>query len=470
MLFTSPIFFVFLLATFLLCALSRPKHRNFVLLIASGIFYGYWDWRFLGLIGFSILLNFFCARGIADGKDAGDRARTQRFLWWSVALNLGLLGVFKYFAFFVSSFFDLLQAIGLPASQPVIHIVLPVGISFFTFQTMSYTIDVYRGRVSPVPSILDFALYVSFFPQLVAGPIERAETFIPQVLSRNRVLGNDWAAALHLIVWGYFKKVYIADSVAVYVNRVFALSDPSGFEAALAVYAFAVQIYCDFSGYTDIARGVAKLFGFELMLNFNLPYFAKNPQEFWTRWHISLSSWLRDYLYIPLGGNRGGQLKTWRNLMLTMLLGGLWHGAAWNFVIWGFYHGLLLIVHRRLSTADLRGLGLRDIPNWLSIGVMFQFTAYGWLLFRATSWSQIVLFSSRILQPWQGFSMAEVYGLLPYAAPLAAVQLLQYRTGRLMFLDAKWGAPEVRAVIYGVMIYLCLFHGVSSQSFIYFQF
>ena len=274
------------------------------------------------------------------------RARRKWWLVLSLISNLSVLGFFKYFNFFVDSVQAGLAALGMNTSLPVLQVVLPVGISFYTFQSLSYTIDVYRGRLRACRSLLDFALFVAFFPQLVAGPIERAEALVPRVLSSrvfNLVVARD---ALVLMAWGFFKKLVIADNVGVIANRVFSMKDP-GFEMLWAgVFAFGVQIYADFSAYTDIARGTARWLGFDLMKNFDHPYVAVSPSDFWRRWHISLSSWFRDYLYIPLGGSRHGLPRTLLNVMITFVISGLWHGAAWNFVLWGTFHGLLLVVER----------------------------------------------------------------------------------------------------------------------------
>jgi alginate O-acetyltransferase complex protein AlgI len=357
--------------------------------------------------------------------------------------------------------------------------VLPVGISFYTFQTMSYTIDVYRRELKPTSDFLDFALFVSFFPQLVAGPIERAKNLLPNI-AEPRILSWDAlrrGAVLCLV--GLIKKIVIADGIAPSVEAIYSSSDPSRLDIIFATWLFAIQIYCDFSGYTDIARGVAKMLGFRLMRNFAQPYFAADPQEFWRRWHISLSTWLRDYLYISLGGNRGGHWKTYRNLMATMTLGGLWHGAAWNFVLWGMYQGGLLAMHRAFSGAHKRvGEGVRRTfgANLLRIGMIalfFQVVSYGWLLFRAGSFGQIVDFSGRLL----GTIPAPTTISVP-APPLAALlamgvlfvwDLMVERTGDVQFY-ARWHIA-VRAIIFAVMVYLLAFGATTATSaFIYFQF
>jgi len=339
---------------------------------------------------------------------------------------------------------------------------------------MSYTIDIYRGKMKPIHSFLDYMLFVLYFPQLVAGPIARAADLIPQVIHPRTITRVQIRAGLWLVLWGFFKKMVIADNLAPIVDKVFDAPDvPGGAQCLLAVYAFAIQIYCDFSGYTDIARGLGKLMGFELALNFNLPYLAKNPAEFWHRWHISLSSWLRDYLYIPLGGNRHGTTKTYRNLMLTMLLGGLWHGAAWNFVIWGGYHGLLLSLHRLLrgepAGSDARRAG--PVGSFVSWVIMFHLTCLGWFFFRATSLSQIGTFLKRI-----GTDLVFDQQIAAMAFPLVFFGGLLW-TLELWLRNAddartrwgwRWGLGPVTVSVLLAAVFLLTPSG--SRQFIYFQF
>lgn len=309
---------------------------------------------FLLLLLLTVVVDYSAARLIHASENEKRRKRTLLF---SVFVNLGILSYFKYANFFLENALLLLNSIGFHVDPMTLQIILPVGISFYTFQSMSYTIDVFRGRVAPASNIMDYALYVSFFPQLVAGPIERSSHLLPQILSPRRVSWEKIQIGLYYIASGLFLKIFMADNLARLVNPVFAASDPqTGFCYLLTGYAFAFQIYGDFAGYSWIAKGLGAILGFEIMDNFNLPYFSKNPQEFWRRWHISLSSWLRDYLYIPLGGNRKGQVKTVRNLFLTMLLGGLWHGAKMTFVAWGFFHAVLLALHH-LVTGNNKGTG-----------------------------------------------------------------------------------------------------------------
>ncbi len=344
MLFNSLEFVVFFAVVLALYSVLNHPRQNALLLVASYVFYGAWDYRFLLLLIGTTLVDY--AVGLAIDRRSDPAAR-RRILMFSIVANLGVLGVFKYFNFFADSLVEFAGLFGLSVSPVTLNIVLPVGISFYTFQSMAYTIDVYRGHLKPCRSLPDFALYVTFFPQLVAGPIERATHLLPQIYARRVMTAEKIGSGLSLIALGFFKKVVMADNLAPTVNEIFAKQGGYTAEEVLvgAIF-FAFQIYGDFSGYTDIARGTSRVLGFELMDNFREPYFARSPSDFWQRWHISLSTWLRDYLYISLGGNRGGRLTTYRNLILTMLLGGLWHGAAWNFVWWGLYHGTLLVGYR----------------------------------------------------------------------------------------------------------------------------
>lgn len=451
------------------------RGQNAFLVLASCFFYASWDWRFLAPLLFTTSLDYWVARRMEAGLAAGEPPSSRRkYLLLSVVSNLGLLGFFKYFNFFAQSAVQLAQSLGLDIGLRSFEIVLPLAISFYTFQALSYTVDVYRGELHATKSFWDFFLAVLYFPHLIAGPIQRAATLLPQVVNPRRIRRDQVQEGLHLIAWGFFKKVFIADNLAPIVDAAFSSPTPSGGVTVLAVYAFTFQIYCDFSGYTDIARGIAKIMGFDFVLNFNLPYFATNPSDFWRRWHISLSSWLRDYLYKPLGGSRDGALLTNRNLLLTMVLGGLWHGAAWNFVLWGLYHGVLLVGHRLVEPA-LAGPGrlLARAPGlwWLlRVAAMFMLTCYGWLLFRASSLDQVVAMTASLAQPLQGIdgdSMARVTWII---LPLLLVQVIQARSGELFFMKLPSIPPSMRVVGYSIMLYLTLFLGGQPQSFVYFQF
>jgi D-alanyl-lipoteichoic acid acyltransferase DltB (MBOAT superfamily) len=362
----------------------RGRPRRLWLLAASYVFYGAWDWRFLGLLMFSTAVDYGVGRALGRMTDEG---RRRLVLALSVVVNLSILGFFKYFDFFTDSAIRLLGNLGLEADPVFLEIILPVGISFYTFQSMSYAIDVYRRRIEPCTDPVLFACYVAFFPQLVAGPIERAQQLLPQLARDARPPG--WSriqSALGLILLGLVKKVVIADQLAPVVERAFGGADDASAAALVfGVVAFALQIYGDFSGYTDIARGSARLFSIELMHNFREPYLSRSITEFWRRWHISLSTWLRDYLYISIGGNRGTVARTYRNLMITMVLGGLWHGASWTFVAWGALHGIFLCVHRAFGRPSHEDLRLTSPRGLVAVTGTFALVCFAWVFFRATS-------------------------------------------------------------------------------------
>ena len=471
MLFNSLTFLLFFSAVYVSYRAlgKRPKLQNRLLLIASYVFYGYWDWRFLFLIAASTALDYWLGSLIVQHP-----LQKRRILVTSVTFNLGLLFLFKYFNFFIENFVVMMKGIGLDASSPALDIMLPLGISFFTFQKMTYIIELYKGHLEARYDFLDFALFVCFFPLLLSGPIERATSLLPQI-SKPRVMTADHIKeGIWLITWGLFQKVYIADNIAPMVNKIFAPDwSGTGAEALVGIYAYAIQIYCDFSGYTDIARGVAKLLGFDIRLNFDLPYFATNPSDFWRRWHISLSSWLRDYVYIPLGGSREGEWRTARNLFLTMVLVGLWHGAAWTFVLWGAYQGGLLISYRLVARSAFRARWLPElglVGKALAIIGMFHLTCLGWLLFRAQSFGQVVDFVSLIAGQFAPgpAALTLLESLLGYAAILVVVQMIQYT--RHTALIREQASLPVRGVVYGILVYLMVLHGGVSESFIYFQF
>ncbi len=476
MLFNSIAFVAFLPVVLIAYYLLGHRGQNRLLLAASLFFYACWDWRFLSLLFVTVIVDFYVAQYLDRLAAANAPARKRKaVLAISMGANLAILGFFKYFNFFADSLRSVLAAFGLDVGITTLKIILPVGVSFYTFQSMSYTIDVYRGELAATRNFWDFSLFVSFFPHLVAGPIMRAVDLLPQILRPRRTSAAQIRDGLHLIVWGFWKKVFVADNLAPLVNQIFALSSPTGFQALVAVYAFAFQIYCDFSGYTDIARGVAKLMGFELVLNFNMPYFSSSPKEFWTRWHISLSGWLRNYLYIPLGGNRGGNRTVYRNLMLTMVLGGLWHGAAWNFVLWGIYQGGLLVLHRMMEPwldrwFSAKTPATRSLSFAIRLFVMFQLTCYGWLLFRAGSVAQIATMTKSLLHPFAGFDGALAWQVALMAAPLMMIECVQYWSGRMDFLNFRWIPIEARAACYSVLLYLVIFRAAEAQAFIYFQF
>ncbi len=426
------------------------------------------------LIWLTTGVDYFLALKLHETRKKDTR---KIFLTLSLCLNLGILGFFKYFNFFADSLAGLFLALGYQPDFVTLRIILPVGISFYTFQSMSYVVDVYRGHLKPAKNLQDFALYIAYFPQLVAGPIERASHLLPQI-ERPRILeGQQIKRGVFLILWGLFKKVIIADNMAAIVNPIFGQSGPvNGAQAIVGIYAFAFQIYGDFSGYSDIARGLAKMMGFDIMRNFNLPYFAQNPQDFWRRWHISLSTWLRDYLYIPLGGSRKGELRTYINLMITMILGGLWHGADWTFMIWGMYHGGLLCGHRlflRNQSKKAQAVSFHA-GSLFKIILMFHLTCLGWLLFRSQSLSQAGMFLQGIISPWtwDWDSLRYLKQFSFYASSLLIVQMIQYWNQNLNYI---YTAPKVvrlsvGTLLLGVVMISLLVGLPNATEFIYFQF
>ncbi|MBL4847122.1 MAG: MBOAT family protein [Planctomycetes bacterium] len=472
MLFHTYAFWLFLAVVILLYRALGHRDQNRLLLVASYVFYGAWDWRFLSLIALSTAVDFFVARGIGRSRGGSSSLSAKHWLWVSLSVNLGLLGVFKYYGFFAEQLTALLEAMGVAAHPPVLALVLPVGISFYTFQTLSYTVDVYRGKTEPVANPLDFALYVSFFPQLVAGPIERSTRLLPQIQTARSA--PDYRAGCYLILLGLFKKVVIADTMAPIVNGIFSapLAELGGLEVLVGVYAFAFQVYGDFSGYSAIARGVAACLGFDLMVNFRHPYFATSPSDYWSRWHISLSTWLRDYVYIPLGGSRGTTWKTYRNLMLTMLIGGIWHGAGWTYVAWGALHGVLLCLWRpfeRFKGPDPAEAWGR-LVKFLLVVLVFHLMCLGYLFFRAQSMAQALEMLALLTKPTMTTRALGALGVvLFYAAPLMAYEAYLERVGNLNdLLSRPW---QTRAAIYAVAC-LALWFSPSPEvhEFIYFQF
>ena len=469
--FNSYLFWIFFAVVIVLYRVLPHRGQNRMLLAASYLFYGAWDARFLLLIALSTLVDFLVAKRITATPD---RVTARRWCALSITVNLGILGVFKYFDFFTTSFARLLESFFNYETDPVtLNIILPVGISFYTFQTLSYTIDVYRGHTKPATNLLDFALYVAFFPQLVAGPIERSHRLLPQIVNPRPPRKGAFANGLYLVISGLFAKIVIADNMAFICNGIFAASEDQvgGIDRLVGIYAFAFQIYGDFYGYSAIARGIALWMGIDLMANFRMPYFARSPGEFWKRWHISLSSWLRDYLYIPLGGNRGGPWRTCRNLMITMLLGGLWHGAGWTFVLWGLYQGLLLCAYRPFENhfQQSRPSTLRRLGETF---LFFNLVCLGWLFFRAESLPQVWLFLSEILFTDFTATFLTVYGLgaiLYLVGPFLLFEVWLSRRGDLLALTSSpWGW---RAAAYLYALFMLLTHQPHrSSEFIYFQF
>ncbi len=464
MFFNSLVFAIFLPTVVGLYWLSPAKGRPYLLLVASYVFYGWWDVRFLSLIMISTVVDWYVARRMNPVEDQSLR---RRWLMVSLVANLGMLGFFKYWNFFVDSAASMLTSMGLEPNLPTLQVLLPVGISFYTFQTLSYVIDVYRRDLDPEPKLSQFALFVAFFPQLVAGPIERARHLLPQLRNLPDSMRQiDWPGSMLLILRGLFRKVVIADGVAPLVNEVFATPGRYGsITVAVGVIAFSLQIYGDFAGYTDIARGTARMFNVDVMENFRAPYFSRGFSEFWRRWHISLSTWLRDYLYVPLGGNRGSRWHTYRNLMVTMLLGGLWHGAAWGFVVWGALHGLYLVVERWWSR-DRRGAP-RQVA--LPVALVFGIVTLTWIPFRAPTLSQASEVFQALFGPMTGGQLHAAPLVVGLLGLLSIVLDKADLDGRV---DPVVNAPAMaRGLVYGgAMVAAVLFASSSAVPFIYFQF
>lgn len=475
MVFNSLPFLIFLVAFLPFYFLWKGKTRLWWCLAGSYLFYGWWDWRFLGLIIFSTLVDFAIGAKMSQEEEAVSR---KRLLWLSIGVNLGVLAFFKYFNFFADSLQEAMATIGWDLSWNTLHIILPVGISFYTFQSMSYTIDIYRRDLVPEPSLLRFATFIAFFPQLVAGPIVRAKTFLPQLRKDQSFSWDNFYLGAGQMLWGFFKKVAIADTLALFVDQCFQAPHNYGsLHLTIGVFFYAFQIYCDFSGYSDIAIGLARMMGFRFPLNFRTPYFSQNFSEFWTRWHITLSSWLRDYLYISLGGNRKGYWKTMRNLMITMLLGGLWHGAGWTFVFWGLLHGLYLVfqrlaqpywqkLHQQLKTPTI-------LQGSLNILIVFSLTCLAWVFFRSSNFNQALVLLERI-GSLDGFSwsavinkFAVIQGALLIGILLSVeISNLQWNYQRKIKVQ-----PVFRALSFAILLWLIAFFGTfGANAFIYFQF
>lgn len=522
MIFNSIPFFVFIGIFFPLYFALRGKARLVLCLLASYFFYGWWDWRFLSLIAFSTFVDYFVGLRLDETED---RAVRKRLLITSMVVNLGFLAFFKYFNFFIGSFKDMLTGFGYDGSLTSLNIILPVGISFYTFQSMSYTIDAYFKKIKVEKDFLRFATFISFFPQLVAGPIVRASDFLPQFQKDRDFEWNRFTAGLGQVVWGFFKKVAVADSLAPFVDQCFAAPETFGsLHLIIGVIFYSFQIYCDFSGYSDIAIGLARIMGFDFPENFNKPYFSKNFSEFWTRWHISLSSWLRDYLYIPLGGNRGGTLGSWliiavfmalsvlltgiwwiaiiylivaagtyfymaqsdanrknaynyMNLMDTMLLGGLWHGASWAFVFWGFLHGMYLVVQRLGGPIWNQMLDTVRTPKFvkdvLAVAMVYFFTCLAWIYFRAPDFeiaNQVIAGIASL----EGMSFGAVINKFWVIKGILLIGLLlsvEVLDEQLTFWKLLQTHPVFRVLaIVGLLWVIAFMGSFGANSFIYFQF
>jgi alginate O-acetyltransferase complex protein AlgI len=476
MLFNSVEFLIFLPIVFIVYWFVLKNHvrlQNFFLLVAGYVFYGWWDWRFLFLLMLSSTVDYIVGLGLGRTDDEKKR---KLILLLSISFNLGLLGFFKYFNFFADSFTVLLTKLGVQVNPLSLNVILPVGISFYTFQSLSYTIDVYKRKMEPTKDALAFYTFVSFFPQLVAGPIERAIRLLPQ-FSVKRTFNVDLAKdGIKQALWGMFKKVVIADNLAPYVQDIFKHhSQYNGSTLLLGVIYFAIQIYCDFSGYSDIAIGTAKLFGFNLMRNFALPYFSRDIAEFWRRWHISLSTWFRDYVYIPLGGSRVSKLKAVRNTLIVFTVSGFWHGANWTFIVWGFFNGLLLVI-LLLINKSRNNLGIvaegrifPTVKEVAQIGLTFFLTLIAWVFFRSENIAQSFaylgqMFSPSLFQLPSGLFRANFYLVII----LLVIEWIQ--RDKLHPLQFDKVPVYFRWVAYYALLFMILNKGGHQESFIYFQF
>ena len=478
MLFNSIDFAIFLPIVFILYwfATNRNlKMQNLLIVLASYLFYGWWDWRFLSLIFFSTLVDY--AIGLALLNE-NNQSKRKIFLWTSIVVNLGLLGFFKYYNFFVDNFVTAFSFFGSPITGNSLDIILPVGISFYTFQTLSYSIDVYKRKLEPTKDFIAFTGFVSFFPQLVAGPIERATNLLPQFYKKREF---DYAKAvdgMRQILWGLFKKIVIADNCAEFANQIFNNSgDYSGSTLVIGAIFFTFQIYCDFSGYSDIAIGTSRLFGFNLMQNFNFPYFSRDMAEFWRRWHISLSTWFRDYIYIPLGGSRGGTWLNVRNIFIIFIVSGFWHGANWTFVVWGALNALyflpLLLAKKNRNNIGVvaEGRYLPNIKEFVSILLTFTLTVFAWIFFRATNIGHATQYIGGILNK----SLFSIPEILPLSIIfLVAGFIFMEWLGRghqfaLQYFGNKLRRTS-RYALYFAIIFSIFWFGGKEQAFIYFQF
>jgi alginate O-acetyltransferase complex protein AlgI len=470
MIFNSKDFLLFIIVFFLMFGIVPNKKKNLFILGASYFFYGYWKWQFLSLILLSTLIDYVCGLYIYKYINL---PKKKIFLCISIFSNLGILVFFKYFNFFLNNINTTFELFGISTSLTHLNIILPMGISFYTFQSLSYSIDVYRGSVRPTKNFTVFALYVSYFPQLVAGPIERASKLLPQLLKERQYSIENLNSGLSLIILGLFKKCVIADNLALIANTIF--NSPETFSGSITwigMYAFAFQIYGDFSGYTDIARGISRMLGIDLMLNFKNPYFAQNPSDFWRRWHISLSQWLRDYLYIGLGGNKGSKLKTYRNLMLTMTLGGLWHGASWNFIFWGVYHGGLLILHRKLEkfiTQFYKKLKVKEKHQVIINRVIFfHLICFSWVLFRANSIIDVFIIMSNLFHFYIGY-FSYTIDFFFYVTLIVAVDYLEFKNNSNNLLESVRASLKIPISVAFILI-IVFIGAFNNNEFIYFQF
>jgi alginate O-acetyltransferase complex protein AlgI len=478
MLFNSLDFALFLPIVFILYWFVFQKNlkwQNAFVFVASYVFYAWWDWRFLSLILFSTLLDFWVGVGLSNQENSFKR---KVLLWISISVNLSFLGFFKYYNFFLDNFVKAFSFFGSPINIQGLDILLPVGISFYTFQTMSYSIDVYKRKLEPTKDFIAFGAFVSFFPQLVAGPIERATNLMPQFFSKREFDYNKAVDGCRQILWGLFKKIVIADNCAGFVETIFTgYQEYNGATLFLGAVFFAFQIYGDFSGYSDIAIGTSRLFGFNLMQNFAFPYFSRDMAEFWRRWHISLSTWFRDYLYIPLGGSNGGKWHQIRNTFIIFIVSGFWHGASWTFVAWGFINAIYFIPliilgnNRKNLEVVAKDRWYPTIRELLAMGLTFTLSVIAWVFFRAKYMSRALEYLSTMLNPSK-WGVPEVYSKY-FLILLGLFVIIEWfgRRGQfgLQEIGLKWRRP-LRLAFYFVIIFIIFWWMGSEQEFIYFQF
>ena len=475
MLFNSFEYLIFLPIVFILhwfVFQRNLKLQNGLILVCSYVFYAWWDWRFLFLIFLSTIVDYYVGLKIHYCKQTIIRLR---FLWVSIVFNLSVLGFFKYYNFFIDSWTDLLSSVGYDIQSVwTLNIILPIGISFYTFQTMSYSLDVYHRKIKPTTDFISFASYVSFFPQLVAGPIERASHLLPQIMKRRNFNYEQGVQGLRLILWGMFKKVFIADSLAVYVDWTFVnINNVDGGVLVLGLIYFAFQIYCDFSGYSDIAIGTAKLFGVEIMSNFKFPYLSRDIGEFWRRWHISLSSWFRDYLYIPLGGSRNGKLKSIRNIIIIFIVSGLWHGANWTFIIWGMIHAIMFIplfitgnIKKHTTKVCCHDKWLPSFKELIQVSTTFFITTITWVFFRSSSVGEALLYLNTMITNFSIPSSRSLSGMIFVFLIFSLDWLWRENEREPLKIKNKY----LRYSTYTLICYAILFNFSNEQEFIYFQF
>lgn len=478
MLFNSLAFALFLPIVFALywsIPSRQIKWQNVLILISSYVFYGWWDWRFLFLIFFSSLVDFNIGQFIAQ---APSQRRKNLLLGASLTVNLGLLCYFKYLNFFIESFVEAFESVGVALNVSSLYIILPVGISFYTFQTLSYSIDIHRGHLEPSRNLVGFLAFVSFFPQLVAGPIERASNLLPQFGRERKFSYEEAALGMRQILWGLFKKMVIADNCSIIVDQIFATYETQpGNMLLLGAVLFAFQIYGDFSGYSDIAIGIARLFGFRLMTNFRTPYFSRDIAEFWRRWHISLSTWFRDYLYIPLGGSRGGKSMKVRNTMIIFLVSGFWHGANWTFIVWGALNAIfflpLLLGHQNRTNMNTVAEG-RILPTFMELTQVlgtFALTCLAWIFFRAESLSHAIGYLQRIYSSAWSINLDWLLVHAPLVFSISILLVIDWQN-RTKDVPLNLGASSfLRKLVY-LLIGMGIFYLSPGQevSFIYFQF